>query len=78
MRVALTHSVNTVAIKLADQLGIDEVKAFAHAAGIESELPDDLSLALGTGESLPAAEGGRRSVHRSRRWRRMSRSCSRA
>ena len=53
LRVALTHSVNTVAIKLADTLGIDTVKSFAHAAGIESELPDDLSLALGTGEVTP-------------------------
>jgi penicillin-binding protein 1A len=53
MRSALTSSVNTVAIKLADMLGIEKVQAFARAAGIESELPDDLSLALGTGEVTP-------------------------
>ena len=53
MRVALTKSVNTVAIKLADQVGIDKVHEFAAAAGIESELPDNLSLALGTGEVTP-------------------------
>ncbi len=53
LREALAASVNTVAIKLADALGVDQVKAFAHAAGIEAELPGDLSLALGTGEVTP-------------------------
>jgi penicillin-binding protein 1A len=53
LRVALTHSVNTVAIKLADRIGIDKVIAFARAAGIESSLPQNLSLALGTGEVTP-------------------------
>ena len=53
MRSALTSSVNTVAIKLADSVGIDKVHAFAKAAGIETALPDNLSIALGTGEVTP-------------------------
>ena len=53
LRVALTHSVNTVAIKLADRIGIDKVIEFSRAAGIESRLPGNLSLALGTGEVTP-------------------------
>ncbi|MCH9682658.1 MAG: PBP1A family penicillin-binding protein [Deltaproteobacteria bacterium] len=53
MRYALTKSVNTVAIKLLDQTGFDAVHAFAHAAGVESELPRHLSLALGTTEVSP-------------------------
>ncbi len=53
MRVALTHSVNTVAIKLLDAVGIDAAIEFARLCGIESELDPNLSLALGTGEVTP-------------------------
>ncbi len=53
VREALTHSVNTVAIKLLDAVGPTRAIAFAHAAGIESELIEDLSLALGTSELTP-------------------------
>jgi len=53
MRVALAKSINTVAIKLLDHVGVDVVRAFATSAGIESELPANLSLALGTGEITP-------------------------
>lgn len=53
MRHALTNSVNTVAIKLLDRVGFPATHAFAHAAGIESELPPHLSLALGTTEVYP-------------------------
>ena len=53
MRYALTKSVNTVAIKLLDRVGFEAVHAFARAAGIESELPPHLSLALGTTEVYP-------------------------
>lgn len=53
MRVALTKSINTVAIKLIDKIGVDAVQAFAKAAGITAELPANLSLALGTGEVTP-------------------------
>lgn len=53
LRVALTHSVNTVAIKLLDAVGFPAVQAFAKAAGIDSPLADNLSLALGTSEVSP-------------------------
>lgn len=53
MRVALTHSVNTVAIKLLDATGIDQAVDFASTCGIESALEPNLSLALGTAEVTP-------------------------
>lgn len=53
LRVALTKSINTIAIKLADTIGVEAVIDFARAAGIASELPANLSLALGTGEVVP-------------------------
>ena len=53
MRVALTHSVNTVAIKLLDAVGVEVGIAFARACGIESPFEPNLSLALGTGEVTP-------------------------
>ncbi len=53
LRTALTHSVNTVAIKLVDAVGVEAVHAFARAAGIEAELVDNLALALGVSELTP-------------------------
>jgi penicillin-binding protein 1A len=53
LRVALTHSVNTVAIKLLDAVGFAAVHEFAEALGIESPLSENLSLALGTSEVTP-------------------------
>lgn len=53
VREALAHSVNTVAIKLLDAVGIERVHDFARRAGIVSPLADDLSLALGTSEVTP-------------------------
>ncbi len=53
MKGALAHSKNTVAVKLTDALGPDAVIAFARRMGIESELPHNLTLALGTGEVTP-------------------------
>ena len=49
MKGALAHSVNTVSVDLLMQTGIDSVLELAHELGIESELPDVPSLALGTG-----------------------------
>ncbi len=46
---ALVHSVNTVSVKLLNETGIPEVIRFAQRLGIEGELPEVLSLALGTG-----------------------------
>ncbi len=53
LKAALAHSKNTVAVKLADALGVDAVLAFAKRMGIESELPRNLTVALGTGEVTP-------------------------
>lgn len=53
LRVALTHSINTIAIKLVDALGYEAVHDFARAAGITSELSPNLALALGVSELTP-------------------------
>jgi penicillin-binding protein 1A len=53
LKAALAHSKNTVAVKLTDALGVDAVVAFARRMGIESDLPRNLTLALGTGEVTP-------------------------
>ena len=53
LRDALAHSKNTVSAKLVDALGVDAVIDFAQRAGIRSDLPRSLSLALGTGEVTP-------------------------
>jgi penicillin-binding protein 1A len=50
---ALAHSKNTVSVKLVDSLGPDAVAAFAHRLGISTDLPRNLTLALGTGEVYP-------------------------
>ena len=50
LRTALALSINTVAIKLMDDLKLPLVRDFAHRMGITAELPDSLGLsaALGT------------------------------
>ncbi|MBY0293341.1 MAG: PBP1A family penicillin-binding protein [Alphaproteobacteria bacterium] len=48
---ALAHSVNTVTVRLALKLGLARVVQTARRLGIKSALPDDLSIALGTGET---------------------------
>jgi penicillin-binding protein 1A len=53
LREALAQSVNTVAIKLVDRLGVAAVQDFARTMGIHSAQPSDLSIALGTGEVTP-------------------------
>jgi penicillin-binding protein 1A len=50
---ALAHSKNTVAVKLVDALGVDAVIGFANRLGISSDLPRNLTVALGTGEVAP-------------------------
>ena len=45
---ALAHSINTVAAKLADQVGRANVAAAAHRAGIISAINTDPAMALGT------------------------------
>jgi penicillin-binding protein 1A len=50
---ALAHSKNTVSVKLVDALGVDGVISFARRMGVSSDLPRNLTLALGTGEVYP-------------------------
>ncbi|MBR9846591.1 MAG: penicillin-binding protein [Algicola sp.] len=47
---ALSESVNTIAVKVLEDVGIDAVIAQAKRMGIESDLPKVPSLALGTAE----------------------------
>lgn len=48
LRLAFAKSINTISVKLADELGIKKVIAKAHELGIQSQLEPNLSLALGT------------------------------
>lgn len=50
MEEALSNSVNTVAVKVLEKTGIENVIAMSKNMGIFSELPQQPSLALGTGE----------------------------
>ncbi|MCP4445223.1 MAG: PBP1A family penicillin-binding protein [Myxococcales bacterium] len=53
LRHALNKSINTVAIRVAHDIGPQRVRELANALGIQSELPEGLSLALGSGEVTP-------------------------
>jgi penicillin-binding protein 1A len=48
MRGALAYSVNTVAVKLIDQAGVDNTIELARKMGITSQMPDVPSIALGS------------------------------
>jgi len=50
---ALAHSVNTITVNLAQEVGIPKVVAAAKRLGITSPLEDNPSLALGTSEVTP-------------------------
>lgn len=47
MRGALAYSVNTVSVKLIQMAGVDKTLELARAMGIQSEIPDVPSIALG-------------------------------
>jgi penicillin-binding protein 1A len=53
LREALVHSYNIPAIKVLQQVGIRPVHELAKASGISSDLPADLSLALGSADVSP-------------------------
>ncbi|MDQ6930304.1 MAG: PBP1A family penicillin-binding protein [Candidatus Eremiobacteraeota bacterium] len=53
LRYALAQSRNVVAVKLAQQLGVDRVIAYAKRMGVRSPLDANLSLALGTSVVTP-------------------------
>jgi penicillin-binding protein 1A len=48
LRYALAQSRNVVAVRLAEQLGIDRVIEYAHRMGVKAKLDPVLSLALGS------------------------------
>ena len=48
LRNALTHSVNIVTVKIAQEVGIDYIKDYAKKLGISSPLHNNLPMALGT------------------------------
>jgi penicillin-binding protein 1A len=48
LRNALTHSINIVTVKIAQEVGIDYIKDYAQKLGISSPLHNDLSMALGS------------------------------
>lgn len=50
LRKALTESKNTVSVRLIERITPQAAIDFAKRAGIHSEMPDNLTLALGTGE----------------------------
>ncbi|MCR4603158.1 MAG: penicillin-binding protein [Prevotella sp.] len=50
LRSAFAHSVNTIAAKLGQDVGIDNVVRTAHAMGIKSQLQEVPSLALGASD----------------------------
>lgn len=52
-RTALMRSKNTCSVKLIEKVKPDKVIALAKAMGIESALPENLTLALGTGDLRP-------------------------
>ncbi|MBV9440117.1 MAG: PBP1A family penicillin-binding protein [Candidatus Eremiobacteraeota bacterium] len=53
LRYALAQSRNVVAVKLAEQLGIDRVVEYAHRMGVTAPLDPTLSLALGSSGVSP-------------------------
>ncbi len=53
LRHALAHSVNTVAVSLIQDIGVERVVAVARRLGVTSTLRADASLALGTSEVSP-------------------------
>jgi penicillin-binding protein 1A len=53
LRYALAQSRNVVAVRLAEQLGIDRVIEYAHRMGVKAPLEANLSLALGTSGVSP-------------------------
>jgi penicillin-binding protein 1A len=69
LRNALKHSLNTVSVRLAQDIGMPLISEYARRFGVYDELPNYLSYALGTGETTVMrmvtaysmiANGGRR------------------
>ncbi|WP_396633750.1 transglycosylase domain-containing protein [Maribacter sp. R86514] len=50
MEEGLSNSINTIAVKVLEKAGIDNVLNMAKKMGVEDKLPKEASIALGTGE----------------------------
>jgi penicillin-binding protein 1A len=50
---AMAHSVNTIAVQIAQEVGVDQVVEAAKRCGISSKLAPNASIALGTSEVTP-------------------------
>ena len=50
VREGFARSINTVAVRVGLRAGVDRIRETARRLGIESRLPPDASIALGTGE----------------------------
>lgn len=48
---AMAYSVNSVSVRLAQQLGLPRIVETARRMGMQSPLPDNLTIVLGTGET---------------------------
>ena len=48
LKNALTHSINVVTVKIAQNIGVDYIQEYAKKMGISSPLHDNLSMALGS------------------------------
>ena len=55
---ALAHSVNSVAVRLADEVGVPAVHAFARRAGLQGALVDNLTVALASSDATPLELAG--------------------
>lgn len=53
LRTAMALSLNTVAVRLGVDVGIDKIVSLARALGVRSPLRSDLTLALGSSEVTP-------------------------
>ena len=53
LREALAKSINTVSIRITYDIKPETVVGMAHRLGIKSDLPNEMSLALGAGEVTP-------------------------
>ena len=49
VRTALAHSINTVAIKVMSEVGLDQTRAFAARVGVTSPIANDVGLSLALG-----------------------------
>src|SRR4029450_12917950 len=49
VRTALAQSINTVAIKVLSEVGLDQARAFATRVGVTSPIPNDVGLSLALG-----------------------------